>query len=67
MWRSGRRGSISFRIWGSPAFACFALIKRSQMAEDLVKRTTDFYCICLERVLLKALNGPSLEDKFDIC
>jgi len=39
--------------WDSLVSACFALIKRPQMVEDLVKRTTDFYCVCLERVLSK--------------
>ena len=39
--------------WDSLLSACFALIKRPQMVESLVKRTTDFYCVCLERVLSK--------------
>jgi len=37
--------------WESLVSACFALIERPQMVEDLLHRTTDFYCICLERVL----------------
>jgi uroporphyrinogen-III decarboxylase len=37
--------------WDSLVSALFALIERPQMVEDLVDRTTDFYCICLERVL----------------
>ena len=39
--------------WDSLVAACFALVKRPQMVEDLVKRTVDFYCVCLERVLPK--------------
>ncbi|WP_319407815.1 uroporphyrinogen decarboxylase family protein [uncultured Desulfosarcina sp.] len=39
--------------WDSLRAACFALIKRPQMVEDLVRRTTDFYCDCLKRVLSK--------------
>lgn len=37
--------------WKSLTAACNALINEPQMIEDLVNRTTDFYCICLERVL----------------
>ncbi len=37
--------------WDSLLSACSALIKSPQTVEDLVKRTTDFYCVCLERVL----------------
>jgi uroporphyrinogen decarboxylase len=39
--------------WKSLKSACHALVKRPQMVEDLVKRTIDFYCVCLERVLSK--------------
>jgi hypothetical protein len=39
--------------WDTLVSACFALIDRPQMVEDLLKRTTDFYCVCLERVLSK--------------
>jgi hypothetical protein len=39
--------------WQSLVSACFALVKRAEFVEDLVNRTTDFYCICLERVLSK--------------
>jgi len=39
--------------WDSLVSACLALIHSPQMVEDLVKRTTDFYSICLERVLSK--------------
>ena len=39
--------------WDSLRAACFALIKKPKMVEGLVKRTTDFYCDCLERVLSK--------------
>ncbi|MCP4668699.1 MAG: hypothetical protein GY849_20335, partial [Deltaproteobacteria bacterium] len=34
--------------------ASLALLESPQMVEDLVDRTTDFYCICLERVLSQA-------------
>lgn len=39
--------------WDSLVSACVALIERPQMVEDLVSKTTDFYCVCLERVLSK--------------
>jgi len=39
--------------WDSLVGACVALIERPRMVEDLVNRTTDFYCVCLERVLSK--------------
>ncbi len=37
--------------WDSLVAACQALIERPRMVEDLIERTTDFYCVCLERVL----------------
>jgi hypothetical protein len=37
--------------WESLVSALFALIERPRMVEDLLDRTTDFYCVCLERVL----------------
>jgi len=37
--------------WKSLNAACYALILEPQLVENLVNRTTDFYCICLERVL----------------
>jgi len=40
--------------WDSLVSACLALIERPQMVEDLVNRTTDFYCVCLNKVLSKA-------------
>jgi len=39
--------------WQSLMSACFALVKREEFVEDLFNRTTDFYCVCLERVLSK--------------
>ena len=39
--------------WDSLRAACFALVKRPEDVEALVRRTTDFYCDCLERVLSK--------------
>jgi len=39
--------------WESFVSACHALVKRSEFVEELVDRTTDFYCVCLERVLSK--------------
>jgi hypothetical protein len=37
--------------WDSLLYACHALIERPQAVEALVDRITDFYCVCLERVL----------------
>ena len=37
--------------WKSMESACYALIERPEMVEDILDRTTDFYCVCLERVL----------------
>lgn len=39
--------------WDSLVSACVALVDRPQVVEDLVNKTTDFYCVCLERVLSK--------------
>lgn len=39
--------------WDSLRAACFALLKKPHMVEDLFSKITDFYCICLERVLSK--------------
>lgn len=37
--------------WGSMIAACRALIQRPRTVEELLDRITDFYCVCLERVL----------------
>ena len=37
--------------WKSLDAACYALVNEPHRIEDLVNRTTDFYCACLERVL----------------
>ena len=37
--------------WDSMVAASFALIEKPRMVEDLLERITDFYCLCLERVL----------------
>jgi len=37
--------------WDSMLAACRALIQRPRAVEELLDRITDFYCICLERVL----------------
>lgn len=37
--------------WESLVSALFALVERPRMVEDLLDRTTDFYCVCLQRVL----------------
>ena len=37
--------------WESMRNACFAMIRRPKAVERLVDRITDFYCLCLERVL----------------
>jgi hypothetical protein len=39
--------------WESLVSACLALLEKPQRVDDLVNRTTDFYCVCLERVLSK--------------
>ena len=39
--------------WESFKAACRALIRQPERVVELVKRTTDFYCVCLERVLSK--------------
>ena len=39
--------------WESLKAACFALVKRPKKVEDIIKRTIDFYCVCLEQVLSK--------------
>lgn len=40
--------------WESLKAACFALIKSPQAVQELVEKTIDFYCVCLERVLPQA-------------
>ena len=37
--------------WESFKAACLALVRRPQQVAELVEKTIDFYCICLERVL----------------
>jgi hypothetical protein len=37
--------------WESMVSACIALVDRVDFVADLLNRTTDFYCVCLERVL----------------
>jgi len=39
--------------WDSLVAACVALVERPQMVEHLVDRTTDFYCVCLEKMISK--------------
>ena len=39
--------------WDSLRSACVALVNRPRMVESLLSRITDFYCVCLERVLSK--------------
>ncbi len=39
--------------WKSMVSACIALVDRADFVMDLLNRTTDFYCICLENVLSK--------------
>jgi hypothetical protein len=52
-WGGGLLQMLGVGDWESLVSACFALVERPQMVEDLVQRTTDFYCVCLERVLSK--------------
>jgi len=37
--------------WDTLVAACEALVRRPGAVQDLMERTTDFYCVCLERVL----------------
>lgn len=37
--------------WESLEAACFALLNSPQVVEELIEKTIDFYCLCLERVL----------------
>ncbi len=37
--------------WESLVAACRALIEKPRQVEELMDRTTDFYCVCLKRVL----------------
>jgi uroporphyrinogen-III decarboxylase len=37
--------------WKSLQSACHALVKRPRLVTSLLDRITDFYCVCLERVL----------------
>lgn len=37
--------------WDSLLSACYALIKKPQEVEALFEKITDFYCVCIERVL----------------
>ncbi|MBN2419164.1 MAG: hypothetical protein JXL81_07255 [Deltaproteobacteria bacterium] len=39
--------------WKSLSAACYALINEPKKVEDLLNRTTDFYCTCLDRVLAR--------------
>ena len=39
--------------WTTLVAACEALVRRPSFVEQLMERTTDFYCQCLERVLSK--------------
>ncbi|MGD8703354.1 MAG: uroporphyrinogen decarboxylase family protein, partial [Desulfosarcina sp.] len=39
--------------WNSLLAACAALVKKPHMVADLVNKTTEFYCVCLDRVLSK--------------
>ena len=39
--------------WESLVAASLALLEKPLMVADLLDRTTDFYCVCLERVLSK--------------
>jgi hypothetical protein len=39
--------------WKSLVTACYTMVDRPEYVEDLLNKTTDFYCVCLERVLSK--------------
>ena len=52
-WAGGLLQMLGVGDWKSLVPACMALIDRPQAVADLVDRTSDFYCACLERVLSK--------------
>jgi len=39
--------------WDSLQAACLALVQQPRMVGTLIQKTTDFYCVCLKRVLSK--------------
>ena len=41
--------------WDSLVAACFAMVEDPHRVEELVTRTVDFYCVCLERVLSQVI------------
>jgi hypothetical protein len=52
-WGGGLLQMLGVGDWESLVSACHAMVETPQMVADLIDRTTDFYCICLERVLSK--------------
>jgi hypothetical protein len=52
-WGGGLLQMLGVGDWESLESACLSLIDRPQWVEELIERTTDFYCVCLERVLSK--------------
>lgn len=50
-WGGGLLQMLGVGDWNSLISACHALIWRPRRVEDLIERTTNFYCVCLERVL----------------
>jgi len=52
-WAGGLLQMLGVGDWASFESASVALIEKPRVVEELVERTTDFYCICLERVLSK--------------
>jgi hypothetical protein len=52
-WGGGLLQMLGAGDWESLADACIALVEKPRGVEDLIRRTADFYCVCLERVLSK--------------
>jgi len=52
-WGGGLLQMLGVGDWESLVSACHALVEKPRMVADLLDRTTDFYCVCLERVLSK--------------
>lgn len=50
-WGGGLLQMLGVGDWESLVAACLALIDRPKQVEELIEKTTDFYCACLERSL----------------
>ncbi|MFC1886207.1 uroporphyrinogen decarboxylase family protein [Thermodesulfobacteriota bacterium] len=50
-WGGGLLQMLGAGDWDSLVSACVALVEKPNVVENLIDRTTDFYCICLDRAL----------------